>query len=151
MPTHHLVGSRAGAVIAVTRIDESLDVRTIEGRAHDTHPFAIAPKQLAVLLIEMELLGRERAPLRNDGLAIPPVEIGAFDGAVVQVRNAHVGPVDVPGFHVDRDAIGEPAIGDDDLRSEPSAFTERIRPTLASRKNNRPFVSFADVRFRFES
>ena len=36
------------------------------------------------------------------------------------------------------------------FRSEPSALTERIRPTLASRKNNRPCVSFADVRFSFE-
>ena len=54
-------------------------------------------------------------PLRNDRLAIPPVEVGALDGAVVPVGNAHVGPVDVPGFDVDRDAVGEPALGDDDL------------------------------------
>src|SRR4029077_1859294 len=91
------------------------DVRAIDVGAHYTHPFAIAPIQLAMLLVELELFGRERAPLRNDGLAIPPVEIGAFDGAVVQVGNAHVGPVDVPGFDVYRDAVGDPAIGDDDL------------------------------------
>jgi hypothetical protein len=29
-------------------------------------------------------------------------------------------------------------------------FSERIRPTLASRKNNLPSVSFTDVRFSFE-
>ena len=47
--------------------------------------------------------------------AIPPVEVGALDGAVVLVGNAHVGPVDVPAFDIDRDAIGQPALGDDDL------------------------------------
>src|SRR5207249_11789262 len=99
-------GVRPRSGIAVARIDEGLDVRAIEVRAHDTHPFAIAPIQLAVLLIELELLGRERAPLRNDGLAIPPVEIGALDGAVVPIGNAHVGPVDLPGFDVYRDAVG---------------------------------------------
>src|SRR4029077_1297104 len=91
------------------------DVRAIDVGAHYTHPFAIAPIQLAVLPIELELFGRERAPLRNDHLAIPPVEIGAFDGAVVPVGNAHVGPVDVPGFDVYRNAVGEPAIGNKDL------------------------------------
>src|SRR6202040_410543 len=98
--------------ITVARIDEGLDFRAIEAGAHYTHPFAIAPIQLAVLLIELELLGRERAPLRNDGRAIPPVEVGALDGAVVPVGNAHIGPVDVPAFDVHRDAVGEPALGD---------------------------------------
>ena len=36
------------------------------------------------------------------------------------------------------------------FRSKPSGVTERIRPKLASRKNNRPSVSFVDVRFSFE-
>src|SRR5207253_10840083 len=68
-------GVRPRSGIAVARIDEGLDVRAIEVGAHDTHPFAIAPIQLAVLLIELELFGRERAPLRNDGLALPPVDV----------------------------------------------------------------------------
>src|SRR6202040_1431504 len=80
--------------VAVTRIDGGLDVRAVEVRAHDTHPFAIAPIQLAILLVELELFGRERPTLRDDGLAIPPVEIGALDGAVVPAGDTHVGPVD---------------------------------------------------------
>jgi hypothetical protein len=99
----------------VARIDKGLDVRAIEVGAHHTHPFAIAPVQLAVLLIELELFGRERAPLRNDGRAIPPVEVGAFNGAVVPAGDAHVGPVDVPAFDVHRDAVRKPAPGDKDL------------------------------------
>src|SRR5205085_7208764 len=112
-------GVRPGSGIAVARIDEGLDVRAIEVGAHHTHPFAIAPIQLAILPIELELFGRERAPLRNDGLAIPPVEIGAFDGAVVPVGNAHVGPVDEPAFDVYRNAVGKPTLGDNDLAVGP--------------------------------
>jgi hypothetical protein len=118
----------------VARIDEGLDVRAIEVGAHHTHPFAIAPIQLAVLPIELELLGRERAPLRNDDLAILPVEVGAFDGAVVPVGNAHVGPVDVPGFDVNRDAVGEPALGDDDLAVGAVRF-QRQHPVAAGFEN----------------
>ena len=86
-----------------------------------THPFAVAPVQLAVLLVEMELLRSKRAALGDDRLAIPPVEVGALDGAVVQAGDAHVGPVDVPAFDIDRDAVWEPAFVDDDFAwSEPS-------------------------------
>ena len=109
MPTHHLVWSRPVGV-ALARLHESFDRRPVEVRAHDAHPFAVAPVQLAVLLVELELLRRERAALRNDRRAIPPVEVGALDGAVVQVGDAHVGPVDVPAFDIDRDAIGHPAL-----------------------------------------
>src|SRR5207244_5426694 len=66
--------------VAAARIDEGLDVRAIEVGAHHTHPFAVAPIQLAILPIELELFGRERATLRNDGLAIPPVAIGSLAG-----------------------------------------------------------------------
>ncbi len=32
-----------------------------------------------------------------------------------RLENAHVGPVDVPAFDIDRDAIRHPALVDDDL------------------------------------
>src|SRR5262245_33101343 len=63
----------------------------------------------------MQLLWREGAALWDDGLAIAPVEVGAFDRAVVEVRNAHVGPIDVTCFDIDDDAVGEWAPGDDHL------------------------------------
>ena len=94
MPTHHFVWSRRSASPS-SGLDQRLDLRAVEIRAHHAHPFAIAPVELAVLLIEMELLRRERAALGDDDLAIPAVEVGALDRAVVPAGNAHVGPVDV--------------------------------------------------------
>src|SRR5215467_14352696 len=92
--------------VATARLDQRLSLGTVEIRAHDPHPLAVAPIEFAVLLIEMHLLGRERAAFGNDDLAILAVYIGALDGAVVQVGNTHVGPVDVTGFHIDGDTIG---------------------------------------------
>src|SRR5258706_13079969 len=105
----------ARARIALARIYQSLNLRTVEIRAHDTHPFAIRPIELAVLLIEMELLWREGAAAWNDRLAIVTVEVGALDGSVIQLENTHVGPVDVTRFNVHHDAIGEMAISYDDF------------------------------------
>ena len=63
----------------------------------------------------MELLWREGAALWNYRLAILTVEVGALDKSVIQLENTHVGPIDVPGFNVHHDAIGERAIGYDDF------------------------------------
>jgi hypothetical protein len=41
----------------------------------------------------------------HNDLAVPAVEIGALDGSVVQVWNAHVGPVDMTGVDIDDDAV----------------------------------------------
>src|SRR5262245_40154315 len=43
----------------------------------------------------MELLRRERAPLRDNCLAAAAVEISPLDRTVVPIGNAHVRPVDV--------------------------------------------------------
>ena len=56
--------------VATARLDERFDLRAVEIRAHHAHPFAVAPVELAVLLIELDLLRRERAALRNDDPAI---------------------------------------------------------------------------------
>jgi hypothetical protein len=69
----------------------------------------------SALRFELQLLGRERAALANDRLAIPSVEVGSLDGAVVRRGVAHVGPVDVSRPDIDRDAIGVSAFGNDDL------------------------------------
>ncbi len=105
----------AAVDVASARLHERLNRRPVEVRAHDAHPFAVRPVQLAAELVELKLFGSERAPLGNDRLAIPPVEVGALDGAVVQVGDAHVGPVDVPTCDIDRDAIRHPTLVDDDL------------------------------------
>src|SRR5260370_23756393 len=101
--------------IAMPRLDQRFDLRTIEARAHDSHPFTIGPIQLAGLLVEIDLLWRERATLGDKGSAIPSVDIRALDGTVVQVWNAHVGPVDIAGRDIDDDAIWMSAPSDDDL------------------------------------
>jgi hypothetical protein len=59
----------------------------------------------------MELLGRERAPFRNDCLAVATVEISALDRTIVPVRNAHVGPVNVTGLKIDNHAVRNPTAG----------------------------------------
>ena len=96
---------------ALSGLYQGFDLRTVEIGAHDAHPFAIRPIQLMVLLIEMELLWREGTAPWNDRLAIPAVEVGAFNVSVILVGNTHAGPIDVPGLNVHYDAIGEVAIG----------------------------------------
>ena len=92
--------------VATAGLDERFNLRAVEIRAHDAHPFAVAPVELAVLLIELDLLRRERGAPRNDDPAILSVEIGALDGAIVCAgTGAHVGPVDMAGSDIDRDAV----------------------------------------------
>jgi hypothetical protein len=55
----------------------------------------------------MELLGREGATGGDDRLAIPSVKVRAFDSAVIQMGNTHVGPKDVTPFNIDDNAIGQ--------------------------------------------
>ena len=102
--------------VATAGLDERLDLRSVEIRAHHAHSFAVAPVELAVLLIELDLFRRERAALWNDHSAITAVDVGALDGAIVCAgTGAHVRPVDMAGRDIDRDAIRKTAIGDDDL------------------------------------
>ena len=51
--------------------------------AHHPHAFTIRPIELASLLLELELLGSKCGALGNNGLEIFPVEISAFDGAII--------------------------------------------------------------------
>ena len=44
---------------------------------------------------------------RNNDLAVLAIEIGALDGPVVQVGNAHIGPVDMTRLGIDDDAVGK--------------------------------------------
>ena len=60
--------------VAAARLDERFNLRAVEIRAHHAHPFAVAPVELAVLLIELDLLRRERAARRNDDPAILSVD-----------------------------------------------------------------------------
>jgi hypothetical protein len=92
-------------------------------------PSRSAPVELAVRLIEMELLRRECAAGCDDEPAIAAIEVGAFDRAVVPAGNAHVGPVDVTRFHVDDDPVGMRTVGRDDVAdaSRPDPSTGRGR------------------------
>src|SRR5271169_6223204 len=64
----------------------------------------------------MHLLRSVRAADRDDGPAIASVEIGALDRAVIgRDTETHVGPVEMAGLDVDRDAVRETTVGDDDL------------------------------------
>ena len=51
-------GLVAPVSVATARLDERFNLRAIEIRAHHAHPFAVAPVELAVFLIEMDLLRR---------------------------------------------------------------------------------------------
>src|SRR6266581_6322072 len=92
-------------LVAIARLDERLNVRTIQIRPHDSHAFAIGPVQLLVLRVDLQLLGCKGATRRNDRFEILAVEVGTFDGAVVCARVAHIGPVDVTGLRVHNYAV----------------------------------------------
>src|SRR6516162_8543038 len=79
----------SGLVAAVVLIlpchHEVFNFRAIEIAAHDAHSLSVAPVEFAILLIEMNLLGRERGALRNDDFSILAIDVGALDRPVVQV------------------------------------------------------------------
>src|SRR5262249_39009776 len=108
-------GLIASVRVAAAGLDQRFDVRAIEVRAHHTHALPVAPIELALVLLEMDLLRREGDALRDDDPAIPAVEVGAFDRTIVEVGNTHIGPIDVTCFNVDDDPIAVSAIGDDRL------------------------------------
>ena len=45
--------------VAMASLDQGLQLRAVRVRAHDTHAFAVAPVELAAILVENDLLGRE--------------------------------------------------------------------------------------------
>ena len=84
--------------------------------------------------------------------AIAAVEVGALDRTVVQVGDAHIGPIDVTGIGVDDDAIGKWQSVTMTFRSEPSGPIEWMRPPLRSSTNSRPAARFRpDLVFAFDS
>jgi len=54
-------------------------------------------------------------PLRNNDPAVPAVEVGTLNRAVVEVGDTHVGPIDMSRLRIHDDAVGQMAIGDDGL------------------------------------
>src|SRR5947209_4019407 len=105
----------AGIDFTVSRLDERLQLRAVEIAAHDAHALAVAPIEPAAFLIEDDLLRSVGVSLSDDRLAVLAVDVGAFDGPIVQVRDAHVGPVDMAGLAIDDDAVRQMAIRHDDL------------------------------------
>src|SRR6266853_5631788 len=97
-----------GTCLAFARIDERFDIGTIQVRAHDPHALAIAPVKLAVLLVELKLLGSEGGARGNNVGDVASVKIRTLDGAVVGGGVPHVGPVEVTCFDVHNDAVRKP-------------------------------------------
>src|SRR5690348_9649615 len=87
--------------VTAPRLDEGLQLRAVEIAAHDAHALTVAPIELAAFLIEDELFWSVSVPLCDDGLSVLAVEIGALDGSVIQVWDAHVGPVDMTSIDID--------------------------------------------------
>src|SRR6202020_1714450 len=85
---------------AAPRLDERLQLRAVEIAAHDAHALAVAPIELAAFLIEDDLLWSVGVSLRHDDLAVLAVNVGAFDGPIIQVWDAHIGPVDMASVHI---------------------------------------------------
>src|ERR1700682_5667953 len=100
---------------AAPRLDERLQLRAVEIAAHDAHTLAVAPIELAAFLIEDDLLRIVGVSLCDDCLAVIAVDVGALDGPVIQVWDAHVGPVDMASLSIDDDAVGQMAIRHDGL------------------------------------
>ena len=101
------IGLIAAVFISASRFDKRLESRSVEIATHDAHALAVAPVELAGLLIENDLLRGMGVSDRNNDLAVLAVEIGALDGPVVQVGNAHIGPVDMTSLDIDDDAVGK--------------------------------------------
>src|ERR1700722_9718492 len=108
-------GLIAPIVVAPARFDQRFDERPVEVRGHPTHARTVAPVEPEAVLIEMDLFRRVRNASRNNDPAIPTVEIGTLDRAVVKVGHTHIGPIDVTRLHIDGDPVGEMAIGDNGL------------------------------------
>src|SRR3954469_1418555 len=89
---------------ATPRLDERLQLRAVEIAAHDAHTLAVAPIELAAFLIEDDLLRRVGLSLCDDYLAVVAVDVGALDGSIIQVWDAHIGPVDMASLNIDDDA-----------------------------------------------
>jgi hypothetical protein len=98
---------------AAAGFDERLQLRAVEIAAHDAHTFPVAPIEPAAFLIEDDLLRSMGHSLGDDYLAVLAVDVGPLDGPVIQVRDAHVGPVDMTGLNIDDDAVGQMAIRHD--------------------------------------
>src|SRR5271167_2328343 len=79
---------------AAAGLDERLQLRAVEIAAHDAHTLTVAPIELAAFLIEDDLLRSVCLSLCDDRLAVLAVDVGALDRPVIQVWDAHVGPVD---------------------------------------------------------
>src|SRR5262249_8749096 len=59
-------GLIAPVLVATAGLDQGFELRAVEVCAHNTHALAVAPIELAIFLIEVELFGRVRGPLRDD-------------------------------------------------------------------------------------
>ena len=131
--------------VAFAGIDKSFDLGTIQVRAHDPHAFAIAPVKLAVLLVELQLLGSEGAAGRNNVGNVASVKIRSARWTrrwrvglpmLVQYRWPASVSTTMPSGR------RRPSLTRT-LRSEPSGFAENTWPLLALRKNKRGVVTFA--------
>jgi len=101
----------------VACVHESFDLRPLQVRPHHSHAFSIAPVKLAVLLVHLELLGREDAAWGNDGDHVLAIEIRPENGAIIFLGIAHVGPVDISGGNINHNSVRKlPALVDDDFQ-----------------------------------
>jgi hypothetical protein len=98
---------------AVPGLDERLQLRAVEIVAHHAHALTVAPIELAAFLIEDDLFRSVGVSLCDDCLAVLAVDVGALNGPIVQIWDAHLGPVDMADLDIDDDAIGQLAIRHD--------------------------------------
>ena len=132
--------------IALTRVDEGLDVRPVQIGSHHAHAFPIAPVELAALLFELELLRSERAAGRERRWPC----FSRRDPNAGGNRRSPLGcPYWSSTYHRPRcRPRGRPessAFLDDRLEVGTIGICGQTRPPPASRKKIRPATSF----FRF--
>src|SRR6201999_2510950 len=112
-----LSGIRSGTRIAATRVNQGLNIGTVQVRAHDPHALTVRPIKLAVRFIDLQLLRGERATRGNDGDQVAPIKIGAQDGTVIGFEITHVGPIQMTGSRIYGESVGQfSALLDQDLR-----------------------------------
>lgn len=71
------------ARFSLAGIHKRFDLGSVQVGTHHAHAFAVRPIKFAIFLIELKLLGNERAAWMNDIGEILSVKVGAFDGTIV--------------------------------------------------------------------
>jgi hypothetical protein len=75
-------------------LDQDLVIKIAEIGPHHSHSFLVATVQLAILLVDDELLWTVNGSLGNNSLKVGAIKLAGLHYALVGCWNAQVGPID---------------------------------------------------------